>query len=208
MKPPSANHLLATTTALCAIVLLGACKTTETSWRKEEIGTDWEKRTLGKVTQAQNQMKAAHDGEDTDGYMQNEFDMNGDIDTKKSLFSNKKARTKDYGTKDFAGSADEYKSGDYQFLKRQNFEAKTSRDQNELFATGESPDNKRRFFGRNKRARTKDYADDTKSFGTGTYSGADSSGGRKIPAIVQDRARDDGATMNVDDVRTILHGTQ
>ncbi len=212
MKPAPANHTLAIAAALCAVVLLGACKTTTSEWRRGEIGTEWEKRTMSKATAAMEQINAAASGDDTAGYMANEFDMGRSIQNKSSRFGKKYAKEKSFRTKEFAG-VDEYKSGSYHFQKRQDFDAKSSPDQELRFADGttESPDAKKNSFWQRKRADTKDFGDGKKAFNANGYRDTDRESerlGRTDLNIVEDGASEDGATMTVDDVRDILHGSE
>ncbi|MGI9241112.1 MAG: hypothetical protein ACR2RV_09935 [Verrucomicrobiales bacterium] len=212
MKPASASQPLALASAVCAVVLLGACKTTTTeTWSRREIGTDWEKRTMGKATTAMEQINAAANGDDSAGYTANEFDMGKSIENKSSWFGKKYAEGKTFKTKKFEG-ADEYKSESYQFLKRQEFDRKTSADQDVTFAdaTTKSPDSRRGSIFQNERADTKGYKERRKKFETSGYRDTELENQRlenKDLNIVEDEARSDGAMMTVDDVRNLLHGS-
>ena len=128
-----------------------------------------------------------------------------------SNYDKKIAREKTFRTKDFAG-AGEYKHNDYQFLKRQDYQAKTVRDQNQLYAEGssEAPEEKRRFFWQRKKARTKAFNESDKLARTGNYRDAEASLKRlenRDLTIVDDRAKADGASLTLGDVRTLLHGS-
>ena len=211
MKHAPASRVLAVAAAACAVALLGAsCKTTSETWRRQEIGTEWERRTKAKATAAMEQINAAARGDDSEGYMQNEFDEKT-ADTKKSLFGKKKyADGSTFRTKEFSG-ADEYKYGDYHFLKQQNYKAKTARDQDQRFAESgtEAREEKRRFFWQRKRARTKKFADSDKRVPANlerkTQGDLERLETRDVN-IVEDPAKEAGATMTIDDVRTLLNG--
>jgi len=211
MKPASASRSLAAAAALCTAVLLGACKTTEEKWSQRQIGTEWEKRTMSKATRAMEQINAAAAGDDSEGYMANEFDQGKSLETTTSLFGKKYAKEKTFRTQTFAGTKD-FKSTDYQFLRRQEFDAKSSPDQDLRFADGntESPDAKRKSIWQRMRADTKDYADAEKVAGGRGYRDTERESARlerTDPNIVEDAAREDGATLSVDDVRHMLHGS-
>ena len=212
MKPVSASRSLAAAAALCTAVLLGACKTTEEKWSQRQIGTEWEKRTMSKATKAMEQINAAAAGDDSEGYMANEFDQGKSLETKTSLFGKKYAKEKTFRTQAFAGTKD-FKRTDYQFLKRQEFDAKSSPDQDIRFDGGnaESPDAKRKSIWQRKRADTKDYAEAEKIANRRGYRDTERESARlerTDPNIVEDAAREDGATLNVDDVRQMLHGSE
>ena len=171
MKHASASPLLAVAAALCAVAVLGSCKTVRTEkWRKGSIAeSDYERRMDESVTRTYNELMALASGDESADFTHSQYDSKTSVKTKDGLFGRKKyADGKMFRTKDFAG-ADEYKSNEYHFLKRQDYKAKNSRDQNERFATGEAPEEKRKFFGRNKRARTKDFAEKDKLARTGDY---------------------------------------
>ena len=70
-------------------------------------------------------VNAAAEGDDSEGYMANEFDQKT-LSSKKSRFGKKRAGEKMFRTKEFAGS-DDYISEDYHFLKRQNYHAGDAR---------------------------------------------------------------------------------
>lgn len=211
MNRASASRLLAVATACCAVVLLGACQTVRTSkWRKGSTGVSkYEQRMDKTVRRNIDELNALASGDESVGYTHSSFDQKTDIDTESGLFRKKAAADgKAFSAKDFAG-ADEYKSQDYQFLKRQNYNAQDSPDQERRFDTGTAPDQKKSFFDRFKRAPTKDYADSTKIAPSNDYRDTKLELERledRIPNIVQDEAADDGAVLTVDDVRTMLHG--
>jgi hypothetical protein len=143
--------------------------------------------------------------------MANEFDHGENLETKSSLFGKKEIKDKSFRTKAFADT-DDFKSGEYQFLKRQEFDAKTSPDQDMRFAGSntESPDAKTKSIWQRKRADTKDYADAERSARVSGYRDTERESARLDRTdlnIVEDGAREDGASMSVDDVRNMLHGS-
>lgn len=213
MNPPPASRSLAAAAALCTVLGLGACKTTTTgNMRPGEIGTAWEKRTKAKARLAMDQLNAAANGDDSEGYMANEYDQGKNLETKSSLFGKKYAEGKSFRTKSFSGTK-EFKGNDYHFLKRQEFDATTSPDQDSRFAAAstESPDAKKQSIWQRKRERagTKKFAEAGKTAEVGGYRDTELASERLQRTdlnIVEDDAREDGATMSVDDVRFMLHG--
>ena len=171
MKKAPASRVLAVATAACAVVVFDACKMTQTTskWRKGSTGqSQYERRMDKTVRETYNQMEALAAGDESADYTHSRYDKQTTVDTKSNLFRKKYAEGKDYRTKDFAG-ADEFKGQDYHFLKRQNYKAKTSPDQDQRFATNTAPDQKRKFFDRFKRAKTNDYAEGTRIAPTNDY---------------------------------------
>jgi hypothetical protein len=212
MKPAPASHLLAVAAAVCAVAVLGACKTVRTEkWSKGSVATSkYERRMDDTVRKTYKELEALSSGDDTADFTHSQYDNQTDIKKKSSLFGKKYVGEKSYRTKDFAG-AEEYKDGDYHFLKRKEYDSKTSSDQNQVFDTGESPDERKKFFGRRKKARTKDYADNNKLIRSNNYRDTEDDIGRlnqSSPNIIRDDAEEAGATLTVDDVRTMLHGAE
>lgn len=212
MKPASASRLLAVAAAACAVAMLGSCKTVRTeNWYKGDAGlTEWEKGINEDFQENLDTMNALARGDKNVDYIGSEFDQKT-IGSKTSNYDKKIAREKTFRTKDFAG-AGEYKHNDYQFLKRQDYQAKTVRDQNQLYAEGssEAPEEKRRFFWQRKKARTKAFNESDKLARTGNYRDAEASLKRlenRDLTIVDDRAKADGASLTLGDVRTLLHGS-
>ena len=141
--------------------------------------------------------------DDSADFTHSQFDQQT-LGTKENPYGKKLAKGKSFRTREFAG-AYEYKHGDYQFLKRQEYKAETARDQDQLFGQGatESAEAKKRFFWRRKRARTKEFGESEKDVRTREYYETKRSlerlEGRDLN-IVEDPARDAGVAEDVVDL--------
>ena len=209
MRHASASRVLAVAAAACAVVCSSSCVRHSEKWSRGSTGTsEYEKRMDETVRRTYDELSALAAGDESADYTHSRYDKKTTVDTEPSLFGKKKFADKQFRTKDFAG-ADEYKGKDYHFLKRQDYKEKTSRDQDERFSTGEAREEKRLFFGRNKKARTKEFDENDKLVRTSGYRDTEADlerlEGRDL-TIVRDDAAEAEAALTVEDVRTMLHG--
>jgi len=209
MKQASGSQkLTAVATALFVMVALGACETVRTGekWSRGTSGmSKMEVRWLESQMSAKRQAKALKEGDEDADFDLLNHEQNIIGEKKGNPFGSKVVKNKSFRTKDFAG-ADEYKYGEYQFLKRQNFNAKTARDQDQYFAEGDTESNllKKRYPWQRKEARTKAFRESDMRARTGDYYRTRDGASDGRPNIVKDFAEEDGASMTVDDVRSIL----
>jgi len=211
MKLAPASRSLAVAAALCAVAGFASCRTSSERWYKGDAGkTAWEKGLDKDIQTNMETMNALSRGDKKVDYKGSEFDQKT-IGSRTSSYDKKQVRDKTFRTKDFAGSK-EFNHGDYQFLDRKDYKAKTAPDQDQRFAAADTaaPDAKRKFFWQRKEARTKAFADADKRANTSTYRDAQKSLDsleRREVNIVDDPAREAGVNLSLGDVRSLLHGS-